>query len=122
MGRGWMLGCSDRMPVDGQADKHRGRVSRRALSVTLATALTLLTVGVGSALAAQQVISTAGPIDNIYLNDTLECQATHVGDTHGEFFGGTNPGSCGTALATGGTLYGVLGTGFTTGTQRDRKS
>ncbi len=86
MGRGSMLGCSDWTQVDGQADGRRGRVSRRALSLALATAVTLLTIAVGSALAAQQVISTSGPINNIYLNDTLECQATHVGDTTGEFF------------------------------------
>jgi hypothetical protein len=76
-------------------------------------------IGVGSALAAQQVISTGGPINNIWLNDNLACQATHVGDTANEFFGGTNPGACGTFLATGGTAYGpsvpagFSGTGFT---------
>jgi hypothetical protein len=60
----------------------------------------------GSASAAQQVISSRGPLNNIYLQDGLACNATHVGDTAPEFFGGTDPGSCGTFLSTGGTSYG----------------
>jgi Ca2+-binding RTX toxin-like protein len=61
---------------------------------------------VPSALAAQQVITSSGPLDNIYLNDNLACQATHTGDTDPEFYGGTDPGACGTFLSTGGVDYG----------------
>ena len=43
---------------------------------------------------------------NIYLNDDLACQADHTGDTHPVFFGGTDPGACGTFLSTGGVSYG----------------
>ena len=59
-----------------------------------------------SALAAQQVITSAGPLTNIYLNDNLACQANHVGDTSDEFYGGSNPGACGTFIYTSGTVYG----------------
>ncbi len=84
----------------------RRRFSLLALSLACLTALALLMVGVGNALAAQQVITSAGPINNIYLNDDLACQATHTGDTSPEFYDGTNPGACGTFLSTGGTSYG----------------
>jgi hypothetical protein len=70
-------------------------------------AVALLAVaGTGSAQAAQQVITSSGPLDHVYLNDNLACNATHTGDTVPEFFGGTDPGGCGTFLSTGGTGYG----------------
>jgi hypothetical protein len=115
MGRGWSFGersaTADRLgdppaQAGGQTGDRRRRISRRFLSIAVATAVTALTIGAGSALAAQQVISTPGPINNIWLSDDLACQATHVGDTANEFYGGTNPGGCGTMLATGGTAYG----------------
>ncbi|MGH2846437.1 MAG: hypothetical protein ACRDL0_10565 [Thermoleophilaceae bacterium] len=51
------------------------------------------------ALAAQQVITSSGPLTNIYLNDNLGCQVQHAADSAPSFFGGTDPGSCGTFLA-----------------------
>src|SRR5204863_3331776 len=46
----------------------------------------------------------------IYLNDGLGCQVDHAGDPSSEFFGGTDPGACGTFLATpagdSATVYG----------------
>ena len=75
-----------------------------AIAVAMAFAV-LMTVA-PRAFAAQQVITSAGPLDNIYLNDNLACQATHTGDTQPEFFGDTNPGACGTFLTTGGVDYG----------------
>src|SRR5436190_7175372 len=63
------------------------------------------------AFAAQQVITDpAGPLTSIYLNDGLGCQVDHAGDPSSEFFGGTDPGACGTFLATpagdSATVYG----------------
>ncbi len=69
------------------------------------SALVLLAIGASGA-AAEQVISTSGPINNIWLTDDLGCQATQTGDTAGEFYGGAFPGACGTFLSAFGTLYG----------------
>ncbi len=82
------------------------RFSRRAALTACLTCGLLLALGASNALAAQQVIISPGPVSQIYLNDNLGCQAFVVGDTTGEFFGGTNPGACGTFLSTGGTSYG----------------
>jgi hypothetical protein len=72
--------------------------------------LACLLWGASSASAAQQVITSSGPLKQIYLNDDLACQVFHTNDTvQGEFFGGTAPGSCGTFVAVPGestTLYG----------------
>src|SRR5436190_10980046 len=78
-----------------------------ALSVALSLALA------PAAGAAQQIISSGGPLTHIWLNDNLGCQADHSGDTSHEFFGGTDPGSCGTYLSVGGTSFGPRTTGFT---------
>jgi len=59
-----------------------------------------------AASAAQRVITSSGPLTSIYLNDDLACQARHSGDTANEFFGGTDPGSCGTFIRAGGVTYG----------------
>jgi hypothetical protein len=78
----------------------------------LSAALSLAVVP--AAGAAQQIIaSSGGPLTQIWLNDNLGCQADHSGDTSHEFFGGTDPGSCGTYLSAGGTSFGPRTTGFT---------
>jgi uncharacterized repeat protein (TIGR01451 family) len=59
----------------------------------------------GPSAQADQTISSAGPLTNIFLSDQLNCQVDHVGDAAHEFFGGV-PGACATLIATGGTLYG----------------
>lgn len=61
--------------------------------------------GVQSAALSNTTISSAGPLNNIYLSNELNCQVDHTGDTAHEFFGGV-PGACATLIATGGTLYG----------------
>jgi hypothetical protein len=85
---------------------------RWAAAVGLSVVLSLaLAPGAG---AAQQIIaSSGGPLTQIWLNDNLGCQADHSGDTSHEFFGGTNPGSCGTYLSAAGTSFGPRTTGFT---------
>ena len=61
--------------------------------------------------AAQRIITNpSGPLTNIYLNDGLGCQVNQAGELPSEFYGGTNPGACGTFLAApagaGATVYG----------------
>ena len=73
--------------------------------VVAATAAVLLALP-ASALGAQQVITSAGPLQSIYLNDSLGCQVEYTGDAHGEFFGASDPGACGTFLAVAGTVHG----------------
>jgi hypothetical protein len=59
------------------------------------------------ALAAQQVITSAGPLTNIYITDTLNCQVSHSGDSLFEFYPpSSQTGDCGTFVVVGGTLYG----------------
>jgi hypothetical protein len=74
--------------------------------VLAAAFVVVLAGGAYTALAAQSVITSTGPLTNIYLNDNLACQANYLGDTANEFFGGTDPGACGTFIHTGGTVYG----------------
>ncbi len=69
-------------------------------------ALAALIVIAPNASAAQRVITSSGPMTNIYLNDSLACQADYSGDTHPVFYSGTDPGACGTFLSTGGVSYG----------------
>ncbi len=76
-----------------------------SVAIGLSVVLSLALVPVAG--AAQQIISVSGgPLTHIWLNDNLGCQADHSGDTQHEFFGGTDPGSCGTFLAAGGTSFG----------------
>ncbi len=57
-----------------------------------------------SAFGAQTVIGSAGPLTGIYVNDDLGCSVDRASQT--QVFGGTDPGSCGTFLAVGGSVYG----------------
>ncbi len=79
-------------------------------------------VGAPGAPAAQRIIANpSGPLTKIYLNDGLGCQVNQAGELPSEFYGGTNPGACGTFLAApagaGATVYGpaVPAGNFTTG-------
>jgi uncharacterized repeat protein (TIGR01451 family) len=61
--------------------------------------------GVASAALSNTTITSAGPLNNIYLSNELNCQVDHTGDTSHEFYGDV-PGACATLIATGGALYG----------------
>jgi hypothetical protein len=79
-----------------------------AICLTL-VGLFLLTVLPGRAAAAQKVISSSGPIEQIYLNDDLACQVKYAGDAAFEFFPSSqsDPGACGTFFtASDGTQFG----------------
>ena len=82
----------------------RARSIRRG-AVAAAVALTLTLAFASSALAQGEIQST-GPLTDITIGDDLTCEVTAY--TFQQFYGGGvgEPGSCGWALATGGTLYG----------------
>ena len=71
-------------------------------------AVLLATLGAGAALAITPVttITSAGPLENIYLGDELGCQVDHTADEDFQFFHPNfTPGDCGTLVEVGGTLY-----------------
>ena len=72
-----------------------------------AVVLAMLLVAAPNASALEQVINSSGPLTQISLGDDLACQVLHVDDAQPAFFAGNNlPGSCGTFIHVGGTLYG----------------
>ena len=78
----------------------------RALGVA-AIALAIVLATAPSGLAAQQVISSSGPLTQVSLGDDLACQMLRAGDSQPAFYTGNNaPGACGTFLFSGSTLYG----------------
>jgi hypothetical protein len=87
---------------------------RRLAGIATIALLAAIAAGLGTArpaLAAQQVITSTGPLTSIYITDTLNCQVAHSGDTSFEFYpSGSQRGDCGTFVVVGGTLY-----GFSTG-------
>ena len=86
------------------------RLNRRPRAVIMTGVMVLATmVGLVTPAGAADITSP-GPLTTIGVTPELRCSANHVGDTSGEFFGGT---SCGTFLSIDSALYGWLGTGFT---------
>jgi uncharacterized repeat protein (TIGR01451 family) len=84
-----------------------------AIALLMAIAAALSTSR--TALAAQHVITSSGPLTSIYITDTLNCQVAHSGDGAFEFYPpGSQIGDCGTFLVVGSTLYGFA-TGFASG-------
>lgn len=87
------------------------KYERWRASVMTAGALLLgIAAALGSgrtALAASHVITSSGPLTNIYISDTLNCQVSHTGDGAFEFYPPSSQlGDCGTFVIIGGTLYG----------------
>ena len=78
----------------------RSRVLLRlgAASVLSAFVLLALALAPGSARAAQKIINSSGPIEQVFLNDDLACQVNYQGDIAFSFFpsSGSDPGACGT--------------------------
>lgn len=75
---------------------------RRCVLIAAAVAI-MAVLGLGAAGAAraadQEVITSAGPMSDIYLNNDLGCQVSMLNDTAtSAFFGQTDPGGCGTFL------------------------
>ena len=90
----------------------------RAFLMTAGALLLAIAAALGSgrpALAASHVITSSGPLTNIYISDTLNCQVAHTGDSAFEFYPPSSQlGDCGTFLVVGTTLYGFA-TGFASG-------
>jgi hypothetical protein len=60
-------------------------------------------------MAATAVITSPGPLSQIFISDTLACQVAYTGDEGFEFFPSTSPeGSCGTWVALGAGLWGPV--------------
>jgi hypothetical protein len=69
-----------------------------AAALTMVAALLLGVAGLAQAASDQEVISSAGPMSQIYINDDLGCQVQMAGDVNPSFFGGDDPGGCGTYM------------------------
>ena len=89
------------------------RMRATALAVVLAVFGGLLGAVISEVPAGADtaITSPTGPLTSIGTGSTLTCSVNHIGDTSGEWFGGT---SCGTFASVDGVLYGpFLGTTFT---------
>lgn len=106
--------------MSGQSSVRRGAHVRRMLAplLVLAAAFGGMTVsaqpapkGVVNNVPAElqtvfQTISSAGPLNAIYIGEDLAAQIAHVGDTAEEIYPpGTHPGDYGTFLLINDTLY-----------------
>ncbi|MEA2675918.1 MAG: hypothetical protein QOJ81_59 [Chloroflexota bacterium] len=75
------------------------------------------------AVAVTGVITSPGPLSQIFISDTLGCQVAYAGDPGFEFFPSTSTeGDCGTFVALGASVWGPASTsaaltGFTTVSQ-----
>jgi hypothetical protein len=77
-----------------------------ALGAAIPIGILLGPAGVAQA-ADQDVITSSGPLTNIFVNDDLACQLQDAGDTSSAFFSGTDPGHCGTWLSMDAVTVGV---------------
>jgi len=82
-------------------------VRRIRLGAGVVLGFALLVLGVLPVLAAEQQITSAGPLTQVIVSDTLSCQVAHQADDQFELYpSGSTIGDCGTFLALGGTVYG----------------
>jgi hypothetical protein len=92
-----------RMIDRGGTDK-RCRTLAAGLGVLVALALPSATAT--AAVPFVDIGAPAGPLTSVAVGNELSCQFRHTGDSTGEMFPpGSTPGSCGTFLAVGGTLF-----------------
>lgn len=85
---------------------------RRRIRFAAATALAgyIFLLAVLPVLAAETSITSAGPLTQIIVSDTLNCQVAHEADEEFELYPSTSTsGHCGTFLAVGGTVFGPSG-------------
>jgi len=78
---------------------------RVRLTAALALGATIALLGAWPVTAAQQIITSAGPLTQIIITDDLNCQVAHRDDQEFELYSG-EIGACGTLLAVGGTVFG----------------
>lgn len=80
---------------------------RRTRTAVLLLTLALLALPALPASAAQEEISSPGPLERIIISDDLNCQVQYTGDDGFAFYPPYDEvGACGTFVATGGVLYG----------------
>ena len=86
---------------------HRTYTGPTGLAAFLAIAALFVAAPIALAAPATQDLGTpGGPLNHVFVGTDLSCQLQHVGDVTFEFYPpDTNPGDCGTFIATGGTLY-----------------
>lgn len=81
----------------------------RTLSAFVLFAFALLLLP-SRAVAAQQVITSPGPLSQIFITDDLACQVAFAGDPAFEFYPpDSEVGGCGTFVALGGSVWGPAG-------------
>jgi hypothetical protein len=87
-----------------------GRVAvARIISALMLFSVALLLMP-ARAVAATAVITSPGPLSQIFISDTLACQVAYAGDEGFEFFPSTSEeGDCGTWVALGGSVWGPAG-------------
>jgi uncharacterized repeat protein (TIGR01451 family) len=73
--------------------------------VVLVLTLALLALPALPAFAAQEEITSSGPLERIIISDDLNCQVQYTGDTDYSFYGG-EVGACGTFVVVDDVLYG----------------
>ena len=88
-----------------------GRIAlARILSALMLFSVALLLLPART-VAATGVITSAGPLSQIFITDTLGCQVAYAGDPEFEFFpSGSTEADCGTFVALGSSVWGPLGT------------
>ena len=86
-----------------------GRVAvARILSALMLFSVALLLMPARTA-AVTSVITSPGPLSQIFISDTLACQVAYAGDEGFQFFSPTDPeGDCGTWVALGGSVWGPV--------------
>jgi hypothetical protein len=77
----------------------RARLTGAYTAIVALAALAGFAASPESSRAAQTVIPGAGPLSAIYIDEDLGCQVQSSGDISPSFFGGTEPGACGTFLS-----------------------
>ena len=69
--------------------------------------LAMLALVASPVLAAETTIRSAGPLTQVIVSDTLNCQVAHQADQQFELYPpSSSAGDCGTFLAIGGTVFG----------------
>jgi hypothetical protein len=83
---------------------HRAAVA--ALTLVLALGLLLLAADSSRGAVPFQEISSGGPLTKVSIGNELSCQVAHTGDPALELYpSGSTPGSCGTFIFDGTTLF-----------------
>jgi hypothetical protein len=82
------------------------RCTARFIVAALLAISLAFTAAPAGAVVPFKDISSAGPLNHVYIGNELGCQVAYSTDARLELFPPTTmPGDCGTLVATGGTLY-----------------